>query len=163
MTTTLHTARRPQGRSRVTALLLTGSSNHRVVVSLLTWLGASGMVVSGAIHLHLYALAYRHIPTIGPLFVVQGVAAVLLALTAAVLRRVWTALLGTGMMLATLAGFLISVNYGLFGFQDSFAGSDAVGAFVVEIVSAVLCLAAAAFALRGRTARSDWAGGTAQP
>ena len=145
------------------ALLVADSSDHRVVVSLLTWLGACGMVLSGYIHLHLDAIGYRHIPTIGPLFVVQGVGAILLALVTAVLRRVWTALLGAGMMLATVAGFLISVNFGLFGFQDSFVGSNAVGAFVVEIVSAVLCLAAAAFSLRGRTARSASAGGTARP
>jgi hypothetical protein len=56
-------------------------------------------------------------------------------------------------MLATMAGFLVSVNYGIFGFQDTFRGTNQVAAFVVEIAAAVLYLAAAAIALAGRRQR----------
>lgn len=56
----------------------------------------------------------------------------------------WTTLIGAGNIIATVAGFLISLNYGLFGFQDSLAARNAVGAFVIEIASAVLFIAAVA-------------------
>lgn len=131
-------------------LLSMDGSTHRLVVNLATWAAAALMIFSGYIHLHLWDVAYRHIATIGPLFVLQGVAAMVFALGAALIRRVWTALIGAGTMIATLAGFLISVNHGLFGFQDSFSGSNAVGAFVVEIASAVLFLFAVTLSITGR-------------
>jgi hypothetical protein len=131
-------------------LLSMDGTPHRLVVNLATWAAAALMIFSGYIHLHLWDVAYRHIATIGPLFVLQGVAAMVFALGAALIRRVWTALIGAGTMIATLAGFLISVNHGLFGFQDSFSGSNAVGAFVVEIASAVLFLVAVVLSITGR-------------
>ena len=136
------------------ALLWMDGSSHRWLVNVTTWAAAALMVVSGYIHLHLWDTAYRHITTIGPLFVVQGVAAFVVAVGTAVARRVWTALIGAGTMIATVAGFLISVNYGLFGFQDSFVAHDEVGALVIEIASAVLFLAAVAFSISSRAARS---------
>jgi hypothetical protein len=142
------------GRHPLLAQVWMDGGSHRWAVNLTTWAAAVLMVVSGYIHLHLWDIAYRHIATIGPLFVVQGVAAFVFAIGATLARRVWTALVGAGTMIATLAGFLIAVNYGLFGFQDSFSGSNAVGAFVVEIASAVLFLAAAALSITGQAAGS---------
>jgi hypothetical protein len=107
------------------------------------------MVTSGAIHLHLYTVGYSGLPTIGPLFLLQGIGSIAAALVALALRWVGTALLGAAAMLATLAGFLVSVNYGIFGFQDTFRGTNQVAALVVEIAAAVLFLAAAAIALAG--------------
>jgi hypothetical protein len=125
---------------------------HARTVRAATWAASGFMVASGVIHLHLYAAAYHVIPTIGPLFVVQGISAVVFALGAAILRRPWSALIGAGTMLATLAGFLISVNFGLFGFQDSFGGTNQVSSFVVEL------LAAALFLFAGGIAALDWRG-----
>jgi hypothetical protein len=145
-------------------LLGADKSAHPWAVNLTTWAAAALMVASGYIHLHLYDIAYNHIATIGPLFVAQGVASIVIAVGASVLRKVWTALVGAGTMLATLAGFLISVNYGLFGFQDAFSGSNAVEAFVIEIASAVFFLSAVAFSITGRgTARPASAGGLTRP
>ena len=55
--------------------------------------------------------------------------------------------LGIGFALATMAGFLISVEHGLFGFTDSWAAPFAGLAFTIEIatvaalaVAAVVCL-----------------------
>jgi len=47
-----------------------------------SWLGIVGaalLVASGAIHLDLYLTGYRTIPTIGPLFLLQVIAAFVLA------------------------------------------------------------------------------------
>ena len=60
------------------------------------------------------------------------------------LRRVWTAIVGIGFALATMAGFLISVEHGLFGFTDSWAAPFAGLAFTVEIVTVVVLVAAIA-------------------
>jgi hypothetical protein len=124
-------------------------SPHRTAVSIATW-GASVLTAaSGAIHLHLYTVGYRAIPTIGPLFLLQGVVSIAVAVCAAALRRVWTMLLGASWMLATLAGFLISVNFGLFGFQDTFRGFNQVVSFVVELIAVCLFLSSTGLALSG--------------
>jgi hypothetical protein len=93
----------------------------------------------GYIHFHLWqSVGYRRIPTIGPLFLVQSVAGVVIGLVVMATRRVWAALLGAGFAVATLAGFLISVAYGLFDFKDSWSAPYAHLAFEIEIVSIVV-------------------------
>jgi hypothetical protein len=99
----------------------------------------------GYIHFHLWqSVGYRRIPTIGPLFLVQSIAGVVIGLLVIATRRVWAALLGAGFAVATLAGFLISVLNGLFNFKDSWSAPYAHLAFEVEIATvAVLALAGA--------------------
>lgn len=47
-------------------------------------------------------------------------AAIVLAGALAVTRKLLLVLVATGLICGTVGGFLISVNDGLFGFQDSF-------------------------------------------
>ena len=89
---------------------------------------------------------YRSIATIGPLFLLQSIAGLLIGLGVVVVRRLWAAVVGIGFALATLAGFLLSVVHGLFGFKDSWLAPFAQQAFVLELLprslvaAAVLCL-----------------------
>jgi predicted lipoprotein with Yx(FWY)xxD motif len=86
--------------------------------------GAALLAASGAIHLDLYLTGYRSIPTIGVLFLLQIIAAFVLAL--AVLVTVRMAGLGGSLApvagglfaLATLGGYLLSLRVGLFGFRE---------------------------------------------
>ena len=108
---------------------------------------AGGLLIvwSGYIHFHLWGKTngYRSIPTIGWMFLVQSVAALVLGIGVAVVRRVWAAVLGVGFALATIAGFLVSVAHGLFGFQDTWLAPYATQAFAIEVAAAaVLCVAA---------------------
>jgi hypothetical protein len=104
------------------------------------------------IHFHLWQDGYRHIATIGPLFLAQSVAGLLIGLLVIAVRRVWTAIVGIGFALATMAGFLISVEHGLFGFTDSWAAPFAGLAFIVEIATAAALVVAAVVCLTGSTA-----------
>ena len=74
---------------------------------------------SAAIHYHLWDDGYRSIATIGPLFLLQSIAGLVIGLGLVVVRRLWAALVGIGFALATLGGFLISVVHGLFGFEET--------------------------------------------
>jgi hypothetical protein len=106
------------------------------------------------IHFHLWDIGYRHIATIGPLFLLQSIAGLLVGLLVIAVRRLWTAVVGIGFVLATMVGFLISVEHGLFGFKDSWAAPFAGLAFTVEIVTAVI-LAVAALACVMSSGRSQ--------
>lgn len=99
--------------------------------------------MSGSIHLHLWLDGYSGIATIGPLFLLQAIGGFTLAIALLVLQRPIVALAGAGYLLATMAGFLLSVNVGLFGFQDSWSASLATTAFTVEALGSVLLLVTA--------------------
>ena len=68
-------------------------------------------------------------------------------------RAAWS-LLGAGFCLATLAGFLISVHWGLFGYRETLSGAWQERAAVVEIAGATACAVVAGWELRVRPRRS---------
>jgi hypothetical protein len=83
--------------------------------------GAVLLVWMGWIHLHLWSHGYKHLPTIGTLFILNFVGAVVLA--GAVLlspRRYLPVPAAAGALMAagTLVSLAISINIGLFGFTD---------------------------------------------
>ena len=116
-------------------------------VNLLAWAGSILVLLSGLIHLKLWASnGYQDISVIGPLFLAQGIVGILLALALGVFRRLWLIVAGAGYCVATAAGLLISVNYGLFGFKDSLAVPYATSSMVEEFIGGgVLVLTAVAF------------------
>jgi hypothetical protein len=123
-----------------------------LVGSVLCVAGAVLLVLSGLIHLHLWDTGYRHIATIGPLFLVQGVVGILVALAVAALRWPVIALAGALFAAGTVGGLVLSVEVGLFGFRDSFSAPYATVSLVLESVAVVVLLAAAVVGLTHRTA-----------
>jgi predicted lipoprotein with Yx(FWY)xxD motif len=112
--------------------------------------GAGLLIATAAIHLDLYLTGYRTIPTIGWLFLLQVIAAFALGLAVlAIPSRLvvagrLAAAAGAGFALATLAGYLLSVWIGLFGFTEV-RTTAGIAAGVVE-VAAFVVLAALALA-----------------
>ncbi len=110
-----------------------------------SWLGIVGaalLVASGAIHLDLYLTGYRTIPTIGPLFLLQVIAAFVLA-AAILITGNWVAeAAGALFAVSVLGGYLLSLWVGLFGFTEVrtaagiWAGIIDVAAFATLAVAA---------------------------
>jgi hypothetical protein len=109
------------------------------------------LVCSAYIHFHLWSETngYRSIPTIGPLFLLQSIAGLVIGVGVVAVRRLWAAVIGIGFALSTMAGFLISVAHGLFGFKDSWLAPFAKEAFTIEVVAAAVLVIAAALCLIG--------------
>jgi hypothetical protein len=122
------------------------------VVNLLALTGAALLAWSGEIHLHLWSDGYKDISVIGPLFLAQGVASVVLAVAAAVLR--WFALLAAGAitLVATAVGLLLAANGGIFGYTESLAVPGAQTSLVVEFAGVVVLAVAAVILLATRRA-----------
>jgi hypothetical protein len=123
-----------------------GSIPRQVALTLLIAVGAGLAVYSGYIHLYLWGrqpYPYSAIPTIGPLFLVQGIVAIGIGLLVVVTRRFFAVLLGAGLMVVSVAALVIDVEVGMFGFQDSWQVPYAMSTLYVEIVGAVLLLIAA--------------------
>jgi hypothetical protein len=117
----------------------------RVAVTLMIAGGAGCTVASGVIHLYLWGkqYGYRDVPTIGPLFLLQGIAAILIGLLAIVTRRLAALLVAAGLLAASVIALVLAVEVGLFGFRDSWLAPYAWTSFYEEIVGGVLLLAAA--------------------
>jgi plastocyanin len=118
--------------------------------------GAGLLFATGAIHLDLYLTGYRFIPTIGWMFLLQVVSAFALGLALAVValsgvtnarlssRQVLhgvalqqlVAAAGALFALVTLAGYLLSLSVGLFGFTE-IRTQAGITAGILEIVAFV--------------------------
>jgi predicted lipoprotein with Yx(FWY)xxD motif len=103
--------------------------------------GAALLVATAAIHLDLYLTGYRTIPTIGWLFLFQIIAA--FGLGAAVLVTTgWLNRLaaagGALFALSTLGGYLLSVQFGLFGFREVRTTAGVVAGIIEIVAFAVL-------------------------
>jgi predicted lipoprotein with Yx(FWY)xxD motif len=111
-----------------------------------SWLGIVGaalLVASGAIHLDLYLTGYRTIPTIGPLFLLQVIAAFVLAAAILVTGSWLAAAAGAGFAISTLGGYLLSLWVGLFGFTEVRTTAGIVAGIIDVAAFATLALAAA--------------------
>ena len=136
---------------RVARLALTGPAQlasplSRWAVTLLAVAGAALLVWSGVIHLQLWSGGYRDISVIGPLFGIQGIASIALALALVVFRRLVLLAAGAILLAATAAGLLLSAGIGLFGYTESLAVPYAETSLVVEFTGAAVLAAAALIA-----------------
>ena len=119
-------------------------------------LGGALLIWSASVHFHLWSETdgYRSIPTIGPLFLLQSIAGLVIGIGVVVVRRLWAAVIGIGFALSTIAGFLLSVAVGLFGFKDSWLAPFAKEAFTIEILAVAVFVAAAVLCLVGTVPRA---------
>jgi len=152
---TTEPARPPSAPHRAARLLARGpgrlaAPSARWAVSGLALAGAALMVWSSVIHLQLWSDGYRSISVIGPLFLIQGIAGIALALAMVVLRRAALLAAGAALLAGTAAGLLVSSAFGLFGFQDSLAVPYAMTSLTVEFTGAAVLAAATGILLAAR-------------
>jgi predicted lipoprotein with Yx(FWY)xxD motif len=130
---------------------------------LLRMAGAGLLLATAGIHLDLYLTGYRTIPTIGPLFLFQIIAAFLMgALVLATPSRL-AAAAGAVLALATLGGYLLTVQFGLFGFREVRTTAGIVAGIVEVAGFVVLALYAAASDLAAPDAAAHDAARHARP
>jgi hypothetical protein len=102
---------------------------------------ALAVLGGGLIHLKLYGDSYRHIDTVGPMFLLNGITSVVLAVTLVVWRHWLVTLAALGLVNGSLLAFAISrTDHGIFDFNErGFHPSPyAAWALVFEIVAAAL-------------------------
>lgn len=108
------------------------------------------LVASGLIHLHLWDIAYRHVASLGPLFIVQAVANLVVALAILATRHVVAIGAGLALMAGTIVGFILVRTVGLFGFTLGFSSGLANVVLAIEVVAVVSLATTGAVLLRRR-------------
>ena len=108
-------------------------------IALVLRIAAAGLLGwIGYIHWHLWQEGYKFLPTNGPLFLVDAIAAVLLGLVLLAWPRPLGGLLATGFSVATIGALVISLSVGLFGFQESIHASFVVQSLILESIAAII-------------------------
>jgi 4-amino-4-deoxy-L-arabinose transferase-like glycosyltransferase len=108
--------------------------------------GAGLLAAMAGIHLHLYGGGYRGVPTIGPLFLLNGVLGLLAAIAVLVTPRRWLgwfSVAGAGLQAGTLGALILSLTVGLFDFTESTRAPLVWTTIAVESTGAVVLLALA--------------------
>ena len=148
MTTTA--ASQPQHR---VAPAWRGTRRRSIISHASRYLGALAVLATGVAHIEQYAVDnYSTVPTIGTLFLLNFIAAVVIAvgLTAPIRRltgrytdavRAVFALGGIGLAVLSLAALFVSESSGLFGFVEHGYRMAIVVAIVAEAAATVLLVA----------------------
>jgi hypothetical protein len=110
------------------------------------------LITSGAIHLDLWNIAYRHVNVLGPLFLLQVISAFVIAAGLLVTRHILAVLAGLGLALGTILGFILVITIGLFNFKLPFISGEAWTTLIVEIVAVLTLTATGLLLLRRRAA-----------
>lgn len=106
-------------------------------------IAAAAVLVSGWIHLKLWIDGTRHLDVIGPAFMINAVAAVVIAVMLMAWRHWVPLFLTVGFGASTFAAFVISATVGLFDVNESFSGSYEWASLVSEAAAVVFGLWAA--------------------
>jgi hypothetical protein len=106
-------------------------------------LTALGVLVSGAVHLYLWFDGFRDVDVIGPSFMLNAIAGLVIAVAVIVWRHWLPLLVAVGFGFSTLTAFLISTTVGLFGVNEVFWGTSqmlAAGSEILAIVAGCVAL-----------------------
>ena len=103
----------------------------------LRYLGAAALLVSAAVHLYLWLNGVRN-QSVGPMFLINVVAGVVLAVLLVRWNHWIPAFLTLGFGAATLGAFIISTTVGLLGIKSTWQGWEVFTAAAAEIVCIVV-------------------------
>lgn len=116
-------------------------SGRTIGAEVLRGLTAAGLLMSAVVHFELWAQGVDEVPVIGPLFLLNAVGGLVLALLLLTWKH-WLPVLGAiGFSVLTLVAFALAVTVGLFGSQEVATGVPQLLAGVAELV-ALVCAAA---------------------
>jgi hypothetical protein len=125
-------------------------TSGRAAMWVLFIIDAGLLVASGVIHLHLWDIAYRHVATLGPLFLVQAISAIVIAIAVLATRHILAVAAGLALAAGTIVGFILARTVGIFGFKLTFSSGLANTVLVIEIVAVVMLALTGAMLLRRR-------------
>jgi hypothetical protein len=100
-------------------------------------IAAAAVLISAYVHFKEWIDGYRHVHVIGPLFVVNVVAGVVIAILLVTWRHWLAPFLAVGFGASTLGGFVIAAQWGLFGDHEKWQGPYVWTAAVAEAVAIV--------------------------
>lgn len=128
-----------------------------VLTDALRYLGALATIVVGAVHLQQYADFISDVPTIGALFLLNGLGAGVVVVLLATRRAALGAVGGIALSAGAIASILVSMTEtGLFAYTEPTLRAPVVIAIAAEAVAIILLLAYLALRRAPSQVRVDW-------
>jgi hypothetical protein len=109
---------------------------------------AAALLGSAWVHYYLWQDGFSDIDVIGPLFLVNAVAGVVIAVAVLAWRHWLPAFFAAGFGVATLGAYVISVTVGLFDVQEQFTTQAELWGVITEAACIVLGIALMVMAVR---------------
>lgn len=119
-----------------------GSGAMPAPVAVFRALTAAAVLLSAVVHLELWFEGYRDLEFIGPAFLLNAVAGLVIAVLVLAWRSWWPLLAAAAFGAATLAAFILSATVGLFDVQQQVMDTPQVLSVVAESVAIVCALVA---------------------
>jgi hypothetical protein len=120
-------------------------------IDLARYVTAIAVLVSAAVHFQQFLAGYSSVSVIGPLFILNAIGGVVIAIAIFAWRHWLPTFLAAGFGALTVAGYWYSVLFGLFGFQETVVGGwPVVVAEIAEYLAVVFGLAATVMLARQR-------------
>jgi len=116
------------------AMMVTGRQAASEVVRAVA---VAGVLLSADIHLELWFDGFRRISVVGPLFMLNAIGGLAIAIAVLVWRHWLTALAAAAFGAATLVAFVISATVGLFGVHETWSGIPQQLALWAEVAALV--------------------------
>lgn len=116
---------------------------------------AAAVLLSADIHLVLWLDGFADIPVIGPLFMVNVIAGLLIGIGMLVVPHWFLTFAAAGFGAATFLAYVMSRTVGLFGIRETMWDEQAVLAAVAEVVAALGGAVLLALQLRSRRTRGQ--------
>lgn len=116
--------------------------------------GAAALVATAAaLHLYLWFDYFHHIHIVGTLFLANAAVGALIAVALAASRDPLVLLAGAGYAITTLAAFVVSTRWGLFGYHERFWGhwQEAAGTAELAALGLLAVMLAPSARRHGRT------------
>lgn len=123
------------GAARTTAARRPIALGLRVVIAVC-------VVTSAVVHLILWNDGMRTVDVVGPAFLLNGVAGIVLGVLLLVWRSVWPLLGAIAFGAATLGAFVVATTVGLFGVQSRWEGTNEWISAITEALAIVLGIVA---------------------
>jgi hypothetical protein len=106
-------------------------------------LAAAAVLVSAGVHLKLWFDGFRDLHMVGPAFMLNAVAGVVIAVLLVLWRHWLPPLLAVGFGASTLGAFIIAATVGLYGVHEVWSGGwvlTAAGSEIVAIIAGAVAL-----------------------
>ena len=105
-------------------------------------IAAAGVLVSAGVHLYLWIDGFKDLHVVGPAFMINAVAGVVVASLLMTWRHWVPLFLSAGFGAATLGAFVVSATVGLFGVHELWTGVWVWTALVAEVVAVLAAVTA---------------------
>ncbi|WP_205687396.1 hypothetical protein [Cellulomonas endophytica] len=122
-------------------------------------LTSAAVMLSGVVHLELWAQGMSALDVVGPAFLLNAVAGLVLGVVLQLWEHWLPLLAAAGFGAATLGAFVLSTTVGFFGVQERWQGAAVWLSAVSEVAALVLGLVGAGLVLRRRGTHRAGPGG----